>query len=151
MSNLFTAMNSLCLWLSRSKLAYEIILPYSHTLLEMRFRGTRQRIASTGTARPPTCLRKSASCPPREWGRLRRGSTPRTSLSSLSWVMTRNLMQSGRRGGWNDYRAAQPTLEHPARKPAIWLRSDDISLLTNSREAKERGSRCVILCASSSP
>ena len=66
MSNLFTAMNSLCLWLSRNKLAYEIILqPYSHTLLEMRFRGTRQRIASTGTARPPTCLRKSASCPPR--------------------------------------------------------------------------------------
>ena len=65
MSNLFTAMNSLCLWLSRNKLAYEIILPYSHTLLEMRFRGTRQRITSTGTARPPTCLRKLASCPPR--------------------------------------------------------------------------------------
>ena len=80
MSNLFTAMNSLCLWLSRNKLAYEIILPYSHTLLEMRFRGTRQRIASTGTARPPTCLRKSASCPPR-------GPEPFVFLMPVVWPL----------------------------------------------------------------
>ena len=90
MSNLFTAMNSLCLWLSRNKLAYEIILqPYSHTLLEMRFRGTRQRIASTGTARPPTCLRKSASCPPR--GLKNEATQHLESLDGLDLILTKDL------------------------------------------------------------